>query len=371
MHNQRPIYAFFVLLIGFIYQGRAQITDLSPVAKISVITCGSGSDLYTTFGHSAFRVVDVAQELDVVYNYGTFDFDPPGFYVDFAKGKLDYKLSKQSYPRFLFTYELEQRWVKEQVLVLHPDQKSTLYHFLEKNNLPENRMYPYDFFYDNCATKIRDVLTAALGSSVVYDPSYVSDLYTFRELIHKNVNINSWSAVGIDIALGAVIDTEASSTEHMFLPDYVHAQLQKTTLDGVPLVADENVLLAIDPLEDASSFFTTPLCFLLLVLGVVVYFSLREYNTKKRARWLDFALFLSTGAIGILIIFLWFFTNHTATARNFNFLWAFAPNLIVAFFLAWLVGVQAFNIVLLPLFIALTIRYWMLYRNFPSKPTLI
>ena len=124
---------FIIFFLGLIFHGTAQLRKLSPESQISVLTWGSGSDLYTTFGHSAFRVQDPSQGLDVVYNYGTFNFDPPVFYVEFAMGKLNYSLSKQSMPNFLYAYEMENRWVKEQLLQLNPTEGNDLFHYLEKN----------------------------------------------------------------------------------------------------------------------------------------------------------------------------------------------------------------------------------------------
>ena len=399
MNGIRKLYLVLIFFTNLSFSGWAQIKQLSPQAQISVITCGSGTDLYTAFGHSAFRVTDPAQRLDVVYNYGTFDFDPPGFYVDFAKGKLDYKLSKQDYPRFLFTYELEQRWVKEQQLQLSLEQKNKLYSFLEKNNLPQNQEYPYDFFYDNCATKIKDVLQLVLGSDLVYDASYIDTPNTFRALIYQNVPTNSWSALGIDIALGAVIDKEASPEQHMFLPDYVRLQMAEATLDNNPLIRKENDLLNVNAPAKETLFFATPLFWMLLALVLIGGCTWRDYKNNSRSRWLDFILFLSTGIIGLLIVFLWFFTNHTATVSNFNMLWAFVPNLVLAFFLLgkkplsswtkkyiglllgllvlifvlWVMKIQVFNIVLLPLFLAFGIRYTFLaffFKQAHTAPTL-
>src|SRR5690606_28776993 len=172
--------------------------------------CGQGEDLYTTFGHSAFRVTDPGLGIDVVYNYGTFEFDPPMFYVDFARGKLLYSLSRAHFRDFLLEYEIQNRWVKEQILDLTPKQVNELFRFLETNYLPENRDYKYDFLFDNCATKIPAVLKNVFKEDLVFSEDYLSDHYTFRELIHQNLITNSWSSFGIDLALGSVIEIEAT-----------------------------------------------------------------------------------------------------------------------------------------------------------------
>lgn len=367
----------------------AQDSTLSPTSKISVLTCGPGNDLYSTFGHSAFRVHDPINGLDTVYNYGTFNFNPPAFYVEFAQGKLWYKLSKQQMDRFLGAYTYEKRWVKEQLLDLSLPDRNKLFQFLEKNHLPENRTYKYDFFYNNCATKIWDVLHEVYGERLHFQEDYIPTLYTFRELIHQNLKTNSWSAFGIDLALGAVIDKKATPAQHMFLPEYVQSQLEHSLLDGTSLVKQQTSLYEAQPQEPTSQFLSTPLFWILVLSLWIVLITYMNFKRNKRSRWLDVLLFLLTGLAGCLIFFLWFLTDHTATVLNFNILWAFPLNLILPIFFAkrtpWfknyvrllmgllvlviilgLFKIQVFSPLLLPLIIALGIRYFYLYLQIPK-----
>lgn len=143
-----------------------QKLELSPEANISIITCGPGDQVYSHFGHSAIRVKDSSLGIDVVYNYGTFDFTTPNFTLKFARGKLNYTLARQNFRYFLLSYQEEKRWVKEQVLNIDLDEKQKLFSFLETNYLPQNRDYKYDFFYNNCATKIWDVLKTSYGKNL-------------------------------------------------------------------------------------------------------------------------------------------------------------------------------------------------------------
>ena len=154
--------------------GISQQIQLTDQAQISVLTCGTGDQLYSSFGHSAFRVQDPNHGIDIVYNYGTFDFDTPNFYLKFAGGKLLYSLSRQHFANFLYTYQLENRWVKEQLLDLKTDDKNKLFGFLEENYKPENRYYQYDFIYENCSTKIPEVLRGVLGNSLVFRDNHLS-----------------------------------------------------------------------------------------------------------------------------------------------------------------------------------------------------
>lgn len=383
----------FFFFLGITTYCGAQVAELSPRAQISVLTCGSGNDLYTTFGHSAFRVQDPVQDLDIVYNYGTFDFDPPMFYVEFAMGNLNYSLSKQEMPYFLYAYELENRWVKEQILDLDTTEKNTLYSFLETNHLPENRYYRYDFFYNNCATKIADVLQEALGKELVFEEGHLAKRFTFRELIHQNLTINSWSAFGIDLALGSVIDVTASTREHMFLPKYVMQQLGHTTLNGKDLVKQEQSILDIVPQKPVNNFLTSPLCWILVLTILVGYITYRDYKKNIRTKFVDLALFTSTGLAGFLLLFLWFIADHTATVNNFNIFWVFPFNLVICSVilrnngfptwlhrsmllllgmlvltvLLWVFRIQSFSPLIIPLLLMLGARYLFLWNYFRQQ----
>ncbi|MEZ4969062.1 MAG: DUF4105 domain-containing protein [Flavobacteriaceae bacterium] len=382
--------------MGPIFHGTAQVKELSPESQISVLTCGSGSDLYTTFGHSAFRVQDPSQGMDQVYNYGTFNFDPPMFYVEFAMGKLFYSLSKQNMPNFLYAYEMENRWVKEQLLQLTPSEKNIVFQFLENNYRPENRDYKYDFFFNNCATKIGDVLQEALGKDLHFNEGHLKKNYTFRQLIHQNLITNSWSSFGIDLALGSVIDRTATVKEHMFLPIYVMEQLDNTTLSGNDLVTRERSILTTIKKEEKGYFLASPLFWILAILMLVMIITYIDYKNHVRSRVVDSLLFFVTGLAGVLLIFLWFFTDHTATANNFNILWVFPINILVGFFivkknnapgwlpkyLLFLLGllvltmvlavfrVQAFSPLAIPLWILLGTRYLFLWKFYQQHISL-
>ncbi|NKI26314.1 DUF4105 domain-containing protein [Arenibacter sp. 6A1] len=380
-------------LLGFPLFTIAQLKPLSSKAEVSVITCGAGDELYSTFGHSAFRVYDPVNGIDEVYNYGTFNFDTPNFYLKFTQGKLLYSLSKQDMPYFLYAYQVENRWVKEQVLHLDSREKNELYGFLENNHLPENRDYKYDFLYNNCSTKIKDVLEETLGENLHFKENHLETRYTFRELIHQNLPLNSWSSFGIDLALGAVIDKKATSKEHMFLPNYVMYQLSNTSLNSTPLVSKERTILKEKSLPKSSSFLTTPLFWLSAFLAAILILTYTDYKNKKRTRIFDFLLFFISGSAGVLLLFLWFLTDHTATAVNLNVLWLFPFNIIAAFAIikkhppiGWLLKylkillilliftillgvfkIQNFSPLIIPIIIALTVRYLFLWRHLQNQ----
>jgi hypothetical protein len=286
---------------------------------------------------------------------------------------------------------MENRWVKSQKLELSLPERQILFNFLETNYLPENRDYKYDFFYNNCVTKIWDVLFDVYGPKLAFDPNYLDKRYTHRQLIHQKVNVNSWLGFGIDLALGSVIDEIATPKEHMFLPDYTMLQLEHSTLASEPLAMDTEILFEARPVQERNTFFASPVFWLTVVLLIILVLTYRDFKNNTRRRWLDFIVFFGTGATGLLILFLWFFTDHTATAGNFNFLWAFPLNLIIAFivglkigpnwiakyvlFLAtllfsctvlWLLNVQVFSPVAIPIWLALAVRYLFLYWSYKT-----
>ena len=373
---------------------QSQVPDLSPRAQFSVLTCGPGTDLYATFGHSAFRLRDPELGIDWVYNYGTFDFHTPNFYMKFARGKLPYALSRQTFDNFLYTYQLEHRWVHEQLLDLSPVESRSLLAFLEKNNQPQNRFYQYDFLFENCATKIPEVLKKVLGEGLAFRYDHLQEPNTFRELIQKNLRRNSWSSFGIDLALGSVIDREATGPEYAFLPEYVESQIGNAILEGTPLVSRERVILDLDPPVPLFYFTATPLFWGLMLLGITLVITWIDFRNGARSKVLDFILFFLTGVSGLVIAFLWFLTDHDATVWNANLLWAMPLNLVPAFWLLfsapktgslrwylsgllvliggmlllWIAGLQVFSPVLIPVLAALTIRYSYLLSFFKPVP---
>ncbi len=373
---------------------QAQGPDLSPRAQFSVLTCGPGTDLYATFGHSAFRLRDPELGIDWVYNYGTFDFHTPNFYLKFARGQLPYALSRQKFERFLYTYQLEHRWVHEQLLDLSPAESRSLLAYLEENHQPENRFYKYDFLFENCATKIPEVLKKVLGNGLVYTFDHLQEPYTFRDLIQKNLRTNSWSSFGIDLALGSVIDRNATGPEFAFLPEYVESQIGNATLGGAPLVSRERVILDLDPPTPLSYFTATPLFWALMLLGITLAITWIDFRNGTRSKVLDAILFLLTGLSGLVIAFLWFLTDHTATAWNANLLWAMPLNVLPAFWLLlrapkakavraylvgllvliggvllfWIARIQDFSPILIPVLSALTLRYAYLIHYYKTSP---
>lgn len=383
-----------VFLFLFTNTHFAQQNQLSSQAEISVLTVGPGNSLNDAFGHSGFRIKDINQGIDVVFGYGEYDFDTPNFYLKFAQGKLNYLINKTDFNRFYQIYKYYDRGIKEQFLNLSQSEKQKLYNYLIDNYKPENRSYLYEFFFDNCATKIKDVCNITLNNTIKFNkPKDFKDA-TFRTLIQSNLNRNSWGSLGIDLALGSVIDRRATPEEHMFLPENIYRFFEHATIanSNKPLVKSNRVLYTKNNTSQTSNFILSPLFVLSIIALLIIFITYRDNKKSQRTKWLDATLFIVTGLVGILILLLWFATDHTGTHHNYNLLWAFALNIVFthqllkkkasAWFikyiklliillclltLHWIIGVQVFAIGLIPLLIALFIRYIFLIKHYNNQ----
>ena len=383
----------YILLISTV---KAQKITLSESAAISVLTMGPGTNLNDSFGHSAFRISDTNQNIDVVYNYGVYNFDTPNFYLKFVKGQLMYQLDRTDFSLFYQHYSDQDRWIKEQVLNLTLKEKQELFDFLQKNYLPENRKYIYDFFFENCATRIRDVIAGVLKNKLVFDKNFVSKNHTFRQLIQKNVHWNSWGSFGMDLAIGAVVDRNASSWEHQFLPEYIFKALEKGQikrgLGATDLVKKTSILNKKTAKEKSETLLMSPFFIISLLAFIILGVTFKDYQNNSRSRWMDCGLYALTGIIGVFLLLLWFATDHFATQNNYNLLWAVPLSLFFAIEIAkqnpknwlkkyimfqilmllllsihWITGVQSYPVALLPLLIALSIRYIFIFKFLNNK----
>ena len=396
MKSYQIISLFFLLIIFLPAKMIAQEIILSDSAEVSILTMGPGDVLNDSFGHSAFRVKDTNQHIDVVYNYGVYDFNTPNFYLKFAQGKLLYTLGRNNFSPFYNYYAKQNRWIKEQVLNLNSTEKQDIFNYLQNNFKPENRSYKYDFFFDNCATKIRDVLVVVLKNKISYQDSVDNYSYTFRELIQKNVDWNTWGSFGMDIAIGAVVDQKATFWEYQFLPEYVFKEADKAKLnrghEEISLVKTTINLFINTPKENKSNFFTSPLFIMGLLAFIILGITYKDFKNKTRSRWLDVSVYSITGIIGVLLLLLWFATDHSTTHNNYNLLWAVPLSLLFVLAIAkknpkpwlkryvffqilmltllclhWITGVQVFTFVLIPLLVALIVRYIYLVFYFKSR----
>ncbi|MBR1517748.1 MAG: DUF4105 domain-containing protein [Bacteroidales bacterium] len=320
----------FLLLLSFAtmffaqqVQGQQYALSLDSSAYASVITCGPGNELYTTFGHSAIRICDSTQGIDLVYNYGTFDFDTPHFYWKFACGNLKYCLDRSSFVHFMSVYQREGRAVWQQRLSLSYQELNNLLVLLETNYLPQYRYYTYDFFRDNCATRVRDVVNNTLSHRTLFEPVEVPDAKSYRQLLHDATDINMlWWQTGIDMLLGMRCDHHCNNMEYMFSPMELMRQLDTTCIKGTNMALASTPELLLPELRQAPSPSFSPTLAFWALFVVVLVLSLLAYRYAWRLTWLDVTLYLLASAASLLIIFLWAFSSHYCTALNLNVLWA-------------------------------------------------
>jgi hypothetical protein len=359
----------------------------SCALRISLLTCTPGSELYSTFGHTALRVQDPAAGTDLVFNYGTFEFTED-FYAKFIRGKLRYSLSVERFDDFIYNYQLESRSVVQQQLLLSCTEKEKLYDALQINSLEQNRYYRYDFLFDNCTTRARDIVTDNTATPVSFKNILPEEIPTFRDLIHSYLDAGKqyWSKLGIDLLLGAKLDRKVTNLQSMFLPDYLLKGFDSAFVNGRPLATPaESVLQMPSPLADTAIF--TPFVVFSLLLLLVLVASLENSKwTKKIVIVFDFLFFFALGLAGIVLLFMWFGTDHTVCQNNYNLLWALPTHVLVAFFLhtnkawvrryskivlvlscllalTWFLLPQQMNIALFPVLLLIMFRSWQLSKN--------
>ena len=307
--------------------------ELSPYAKISLLTCAPGDEIYSYFGHSAVRINDPKSGIDYVFNYGIFSFDSPNFTWRFMKGETDYMLGGQRMPSFIDSYIEEQRSVYEQILNISQSEKQTLFDALVENAKKENRVYRYRHFSDNCSTRVRDQFEKCVNHNLRYDTAQDRKL-TYRQLIDQCVPVNSWNGFGIKIALGIPCDHITTFSEKMFLPEYLMKSMAgaKVFKDGAgaPFALPVTTLYAAKPVNPGFDI-ASPVIVVNLFFIIVAGLTFIEYRRKKRMIWLDFLIFFSLGLAGLLLSFLCFSSLLEATGQNLNLLWALPTHLVFAF----------------------------------------
>lgn len=384
---KKLFFTFLFLAISITSKSQVQ---LSVYSEISIVTADAGNELFEAFGHSAIRIKDPVLQLDLVYNYGIFDFNAPNFYTNFTKGRLLYKLGRYQFKYFLESYRQDKRWVKQQVLNLTQQQRQAFFMYLERNASPQNATYLYDPFFNNCASKLKDITTTILGDKVEFNDKEIEKELSFRTLMNREIHWNTWGGFGINLALGSKLDKTANLQQYMYLPDYVYTIFKNSTVyfknQKKPLVKKEELLLDF-PNRKQSLPLISPLLVFSIIALLGIFITYRDNKNQKRTKWIDTILLITTGLVGFLIVFLWFFTDHSTTPNNFNVLWAFAPNLIIVFLLnkgkkwlstyfiflifllviitiIWITNIQHFPIAVIPLLILLFVRYLFLSKSF-------
>ena len=292
--------------------------------RISLLTCSPGTELYSTFGHSALRVTDTSTHSDLIFNYGTFDFNDPDFYKKFILGKLLYFVSIDTFNYFLEQYQYEQRGIIEQTLNLSCQEKQELVSALYENAKEENKYYKYDFVYDNCTTRLRDIVARYCMDSLITKNILPFKGVSFRNLIHEYLDNGRqyWSKLGIDILLGSPLDKKISNYEAMFLPDYLLKGFDSSYSGNKTLISDKKTILSKAFQPGKKNFFTPVVVFGILFLLITLLSFIRSKAVKTFFSIFDVIFFFLCGALGVWLLFMWFGTDHFTCRNNYNLWWA-------------------------------------------------
>lgn len=365
---------------------------LSEKAKVYLFTCQPGQEVYAKFGHTAIYFHDEQNEIDYVFNYGIFSFDEEDFLYNFVKGNTIYELGVQEYDRFLWSYNRRSIGIFSQELNLTQQEKENLFFALSINAQPENRKYLYNFFYDNCATRPRDMVENAVAGKIIYSVS--DEKLTYRDLVEMYVGKNTWLKFGIDLLIGAPADDEVTNRQKMFLPDFVKNDYKGAIIERngetQALVKSTEQILPETIVDNTKNIFT-PLFSCFLFLFLVSGLSYFDYKRKKLSIWFDFVTYLIAGIAGLLVFFITFISIHPTVFPNYNILWLHPVHLIFAVFLlikcfrsrlrvyqyvnllmlvlAIFFGLflQQFNIAFFPLIIAFALRSLLYLKIIPAK----
>lgn len=323
-------WGFVVLLFLCPLFGVAQVDSARlPGIRVSLLTVGVGDEIYAAFGHTGIRITDSTAGTDIVYNWGTFDGFQENFELKFMRGKLLYYCSSEPYQHFIQSYILERRGVEEQEVFLSQPQARALQAFLKENLLEENRYYKYDFLYDNCATRPRDVFKKTFGAAFQYGQALAAGKrITFRDEINRYLAPLPWERLGINLLLGAPVDKVMSNEDAMFLPDYLQKGMTGATVNSKRVSEPPVTVLPAPALPNLPA--NVPLFVMLGVAAFIVCGSAIP-GIKPLATLAANALLIVTGLLGCLIVFMWLGTDHPSCRNNWNLLWCLPTNLIIPF----------------------------------------
>ena len=361
----------------------------SDSIEVSLLTCSSGEEVYSLYGHTALRYHNLHNGEDWTFNYGIFSFKKPFFVLRFTMGITDYELGVIPFNIFKREYARTGRGVVEQVLNMTAEEKQTLYNALIENYSPENRVYRYNFFYNNCTTKVRDMIEHCLKGNIVYPEE--SSYPTYREAIHEYTVGHPWATFGNDLCIGAKADMAMSLREQQFLPDNLKNDFEKARIksaDGEykPLVTDTRTIIEpqIQIIEKEFPFSPTQCAYILLSISIVI--AVIEYKRKRTFIAWDSLIMLTDGIAGIILTVL-LFSKHPTTSTNLQVLlinplpliyiynvikrrktiyWKFSFTLIVLFFIGAFFQNYAGGINIVAL--SLLIRCWINMR-LSASPT--
>ena len=312
---------FFVLLTTNAKGQTADsiISNMDDV-EVSLLTCGPGNEAYSLFGHTAIRISQPSRGMDVVVNYGMFSFKQKYFIPRFVLGLTDYQMGITTFDDFKAEYEYEQRWVFEQTLNLTSKEKSALFQAIDQNYKPENVTYRYNFFYNNCTTKARDLIAANIDGKIKYN-SATSEYPSFRELCHSKTSSHRWSQFGNDLLLGIQADLPTNISEQQFLPENLEHDFSNATIGANrKLVTHEEYIIPKDVAASATpESLPSPRALAIVIAIIIIGVSLIEYFWSKNL-WLTDTILMPLVGLAGMILFVMIFSKHPTVNINFQIL---------------------------------------------------
>lgn len=305
-------------------------TDSLPQTTISLLICSPGSEIYELEGHAALRIVHPLYG-DVTVNWGLFDFGAPNFAYRFTKGETDYRVGAAPTDLFIEQYQREGRTVTEVPVKLTRDQSERIIELITENLKPENRVYRYNYLYDNCSTRPLAIIEKATGDSLrLMMPDEMTDGETFRSIMSRYHRNYPWYQFGIDLALGNGIDKQVTARDATFAPVCLLTQVTKNKeLFGEATILTSPTDRTNGGPEGPTPWYLTPLFVGWSVFFVAVIITIYGSKVKRIARWFDRLYYLVAGLAGLLLTFLIFVSVHEATSPNWLYLWLNPASLIV------------------------------------------
>ena len=313
-----------VVMILFITCLGTSANEMYDSLEISLLTCAPHDEIYSLYGHTAIRVEDKSQGFDMVVNYGLFDSSAPHFVLRFVFGLTDYSMGITSFERFRQEYAYYGSQVTQQTLDLTEEEKAHIMEAISVNSLPENVVYRYNYFYDNCTTRARDMLADHLSGKVRYK-DHQEGTTTFRNLVHECTARHPWARFGNDMLLGLQADRPIGLKEQQFLPrnlmrDFSGAEIEASDGSSRRLVKEERIVVPPgESVEESGGFPLSPLACALILLAITILVTVIELRTKKTFWLFDAILMVASGLAGILL-FLMLFSEHPTVRINLQLL---------------------------------------------------
>ena len=302
--KQTLLYSFLIVIL-FTNKVIGQILPLSENAEVSIITCGTGSEIYSLFGHTAIRIRDADNQIDEVYNYGTFDFDTPNFYLKFVKGDLQYLETSCTFEEFFQEYLYEKRSVYEQILNISTSQKQALFDYLNASLQSEERFYTYKFIDKNCTTMVINAINKILGKEIIVKNT--KEDKTYRDILFPYFEGHFFEQLGTSIIFGTKVDLKG---EELFLPAELQESIKTISYNNRPLCKENRKIMEFEKEEVPFSWWNNYYAFCLLFSLVLIANKNAIYNSY----------FTALGMLGLFFIVAGFYSLHKELANNYNIL---------------------------------------------------